>query len=121
MALTAKDIMTKRLVTVSPCASVKELNEVLAKKRISGVPVVDEQKRVVGIATEADVLAKPGAKTVEELMTKQVVSITPDTPLDEIANLLAKKKIKRVPVIAEGKLMGIVSRADIVKAYASGA
>ncbi len=119
--VTAKDIMTKRVVTVSPCTSVKELSEILAKKRISGVPVVDEQKRVVGIVTEADILAKPGAKTVEEIMTKRVISVTPDTPVEEIAKLLAKKKIKRVPVIAEGKLVGIVSRADIVKAYAGGA
>jgi CBS domain-containing protein len=119
MALTAKDIMTKRVVTVSPYTTVKELTELLAAKKISGVPVVDEQKRVVGIATEADVLAHPGAKTVEEIMTKRVISVKPDTPVEEIAKLLAKKKIKRVPVIDEkGKLVGIVSRADIVKAFA---
>lgn len=118
MALTAKDIMTKRVVTVSPCTTVNELTELLAAKKISGVPVVDEQKRVVGIATEADVLAHPGAKTVEEIMTKKVISVTPDTPVEEIAKLLAKKKIKRVPVIDKGKLVGIVSRADIVKAFA---
>jgi len=119
MALTAKDIMTKRVVTVSPCTTVKEFTELLAAKKISGVPVVDEQKRVIGIATEADVLAHPGAKTVEEIMTKRVISVKPDTPVEEIAKLLAKKKIKRVPVIDEkGKLVGIVSRADIVKAFA---
>jgi CBS domain-containing protein len=119
MALTAKDIMTKRVVTVSPRTTVKELTELLAAKKISGVPVVDEQKRVIGIATEADVLAHPGAKTVEEIMTKRVISVKPDTPVEEIAKLLAKKKIKRVPVIDEkGKLVGIVSRADIVKAFA---
>lgn len=118
MALTAKDIMTKRVVTVSPSTTVKELTELLAAKKISGVPVVDEQKRVVGIVTEADVLAHPGAKTVEEIMTKKVISVTPDTPVEEIAKLLAKKKIKRVPVIDKGKLVGIVSRADIVKAFA---
>jgi len=118
MALTAKDIMTKRVVTVSPSTTVKELTELLAAKKISGVPVVDEQKRVVGIVTEADVLAHPGAKTVEEIMTKKVISVAPDTPVEEIAKLLAKKKIKRVPVIDKGKLVGIVSRADIVKAFA---
>jgi len=119
MALTAKDIMTKRVVTVSPRTTVKELTELLAAKKISGVPVVDEQKRVIGIATEADVLAHPGAKTVEEIMTKRVISVKPDTPVEEIAKLLAKKKIKRVPVIDEkGKLVGIVSRADIVKVFA---
>ncbi|MGQ9462068.1 MAG: CBS domain-containing protein [Candidatus Fervidibacter sp.] len=118
MALMAKDIMTKRVVTVSPSTTVKELTELLAKKKISGVPVVDEKKQVVGIATEADVLAHPGAKTVAEVMTKRVISVTPDTPVEEIAKLLAKKKIKRVPVIDKGKLVGIVSRADIVKAFA---
>lgn len=119
MALTAKDIMTKRVVTVSPCTSVEELTELLAGKKISGVPVIDEKKQVVGIATEADVLAHPEAETIEELMTKRVISVTPDTPIEEIAKVLAKKKIKRVPVIDEkGKLVGIVSRADIVKAFA---
>lgn len=118
MTLTAKDIMTKRVVTVSPCTTVGELTSLLARKRISGVPVVDEKKRVVGVATEADILAKPGAKTVEEIMVKKVISVTPDTPIEEIAKVLSKKKIKRVPVIAEGKLVGIISRADIVKAFA---
>lgn len=116
--VTAKDIMTKGVVTVSPSTTVDELSSLLAKNRISGVPVVDKKKRVVGIATEADILAKPGTKTVEEIMTKKVITVTPDTPVEEIAKILARKKIKRVPVVTEGKLVGIVSQADIVLQFA---
>ncbi len=67
--------------------------------------------------TEADLLAAPeGAKTVGEIMKKRVVSVCPDTSVDEIAQLLVKKKIKRVPVLEEGKLVGIVSRIDVLRA-----
>jgi tRNA nucleotidyltransferase (CCA-adding enzyme) len=119
MALKARDIMTKRVVTVCPETKVSELAKLLAGKRISGVPVVDESKCVVGIATEADLLArKRGQNMVKAIMTTQVVSVGEETPLEEIAALLARKKIKRVPVLRGGKLVGIVSRADVVRAIA---
>ncbi|MFA4016537.1 MAG: hypothetical protein RUDDFDWM_001647 [Candidatus Fervidibacterota bacterium] len=121
MAKTAGDIMTKRVVCVTPETSISELTELLAKHKISGAPVVEDMKskRLVGIVTEADVLTKPeGAKQVRDIMKKRVVTVSPDTPVDEIVRILAKRKIKRVPVVAEGKVVGIVSRADIIKAMA---
>jgi CBS domain-containing protein len=121
MAKTASDIMTKRVVCVTPETPISELTELLAKHKISGVPVVEDMKskRLVGIVTEADVLARPqGAKYVSDIMKKRVVTVSPDTPIDEIVSILAKRKIKRVPVVVEGKVVGIVSRADIIKAMA---
>lgn len=118
---TAADIMTKRVVTVTPRTSIKQLAALLAKRKISGAPVVDDprKKQLVGIVSEADILAKPrGARYVSQIMKTKVVTVSPDAPVEEIARLLAKHKIKRVPVVEEGKVVGIVSRADIVKAMA---
>ena len=118
-AKTAKDIMTTKVVTVKPSTSIEDAARLLVRRKISGVPVVDEKDKtkVVGILTEADLLAAPsGAKTVADVMKKRVVSVSPDTPVDEIAEILVKKKIKRVPVIDAGKLVGIVSRIDVLRA-----
>ncbi len=118
-AKTAKDIMTARVVTVTPSTTISDAARLLVKKKISGVPVVDEKDKtkVVGVLTEADLLAAPSsAKTVGEVMKKRVVSVHPDTTVDEIANILVKKKIKRVPVLDGGKLVGIVSRIDVLRA-----
>lgn len=116
--MTAKDIMTTEVVTVSPDTPVEELAKLLSEHKISGVPVVDAEGNVVGIATEADIIAKGKEGKVEDIMTREVVSVTEDTPVEEIARILSDKGIKRVPVLREGKLVGIVSRADIVRAFA---
>jgi CBS domain-containing protein len=95
----------------------------LVRRKISGVPVVDEKDKtkVVGILTEADLLAAPsGAKTVAEVMRKRVISVAPDTSVDDIAATLVKRKIKRVPVLDGGKLVGIVSRIDVLRAKYGG-
>lgn len=118
-AKTAKDIMTTKVVTVKPSTSIADAARLLVRRKISGVPVVDEKDKtkVVGILTEADLLAAPaGAKTVADVMKKRIVSVSSSTSVDEIAETLVKKKIKRVPVIDEGKLVGIVSRIDVLRA-----
>lgn len=118
-AKTAKDIMTAKVVTVKPSTPIEEAARLLVRRKISGVPVVDEKDKtkVVGILTEADLLAAPAeAKTVADVMKKRVVSVSPDASVDEVAEILVKKKIKRVPVIEGGKLVGIVSRIDVLRA-----
>ena len=118
MAQTARQMMTKRVITVAPSATVKQIGALLASKNISGVPVVDGGK-VLGIVTEHDLLKARGSTMAKTIMKKPVVSVAPDTSLGEIARKLATRKIKRVPVIDKtGHLVGIVSRADVVKAMA---
>ncbi len=122
-AKTAKDVMTTRVVTVKPSTAIEDAARLLVRRKISGVPVVDEKDKtkVVGMVTEADLLVvPPGARTVADVMKKRVVSVSPDTPIEEIANILAKKKIKRVPVVDAGKLVGIVSRIDVLRAKYGG-
>ena len=115
---TAGEIMTRDVLTVPPETTVEELAKLLAFHNISGMPVVDASGAVVGIVSEADVIAKKGA-TVGEIMTPDVVSVPESTPVERLAALMAERKIKRVPVMSEGTLLGMVSRADIVKALAA--
>ncbi|MCS7191395.1 MAG: CBS domain-containing protein [Armatimonadetes bacterium] len=122
-AKTVKEIMTAKVVTVKPSTSIEDAARLLVRRKISGVPVVDEKDKtkVVGILTEADLLAaSPTAKTVGEVMKKRVLSVSPETSVDEVAEILVKKKIKRVPVVDAGKLVGIVSRIDVLKAKYGG-
>jgi len=117
---TAKDIMTKRVVSTRPSRKVEEVTRVLYFHGISGLPVVDEEDRVIGMVTEADILGRTtGQDTIGDIMTSPVHTVAEDAPLEEIATLLTDRKIKRVPVVREGKLVGVVSRADVVRALAS--
>jgi len=117
--VTAREIMTKEVVSTRPSCKVEEVTRVLYYHGISGLPVIDEEKRVIGMVSEADILArKTGQETVGEIMSAPAYTVSEDAPLEEIAALLTEKKIKRVPVVREGKLVGIVSRADVVRALA---
>ena len=143
----AHDVMVSPVITVKPSATVKDVAKLFMERRISAVPVVDDQNRLVGIVSEGDlvhraeigterrrswwltlladeqVLAADYIKThgrkVEDVMTRNVITATPDTPLHELARLLEKHGIKRVPIVRNGQLVGIVSRANLVQAIAS--
>jgi CBS domain-containing protein len=141
----ARDVMVSHVITVGPELDVKAIANTLVANGISAVPVVAIDGSIVGIVSEGDLMrrAVSGAKrsrwletfsTAEQLMadfvkahgrkakdvmTRQVISISPDTSLQEIANLLEKNGIKRVPVIENGRLVGIVSRANLVQALAT--
>ena len=117
--VTAREIMTKQVVSTRQSCKVEEVTRVLYHHGISGLPVTDDEKLVIGMVTEADILARrTGQDTVADIMSAPAHSVSEDTPLEEIAALLTDKKIKRVPVVREGKLVGIVSRADVVRALA---
>ena len=119
MDLVARDIMTTSVVAVPPWMHVEKLAQLLAGNNISGVPVVD-RGRMVGIATEADILRRRrGQDTVRSIMTADVIAVSEVESLPEIAFLLYMKRINRVPVLRDGKLVGIVSRADIIRALAT--
>jgi CBS domain-containing protein len=118
----ARDIMTRKVYTIRPEASAQETAQLLDQHRISGLPVVDEGNDIIGIVTEADIISKVDREglRVSDIMSHAVTSVNEETPVSEIALLLTERKIKRVPVVQDGKLVGIVSRADIVHAVAQG-
>jgi CBS domain-containing protein len=115
---TAGEIMTRDVLTAHRDLPTEELAALLAFHNVSGMPVLDEAGAVIGIVSEADVIGKRGA-TVGEIMTPEVVAVAEGTPIERIAALMAEKKVKRVPVVADGALVGMVSRADIVRALAA--
>src|ERR1700716_939590 len=112
------EIMTPSVVSVSDDAPVREVARVLDRHRISGVPVCDGNGHMVGLISEDDLIAKPDAKTAGEAMSHDVISVMEDTGVDEVRFLLVNLKIKRVPVLRGMKLVGIVSRADLVREIA---
>lgn len=140
----ARDAMTPNPIAVPATLAVEECARILLDKRISAVPVVDADNHVIGIVSEGDLMRrresgtqrryswwlelisdpetmardflKSGGHKVSDVMTKQVVSVAEDTSLAAIAEVLEKRHIKRVPVVKDGKLVGIVSRADLVRA-----
>jgi CBS domain-containing protein len=115
----AKDIMTKDVITVSPTATVRNLAMTLIKNQISGAPVAGRNGKIIGVVSEADIVSKKG-KDVKTIMTKNIISVTEDTAVEDIARLMTTHRIKRLPVMRGQDVVGIVSRADIVSAIALG-
>lgn len=118
----ASDIMTREVLSIHPEASVQEVARLLSREHISGAPVVNAAGMLIGIVTEADIISKVDREglCVADIMSQQTIAIQEKTSVNEIAVLLAEHKIKRVPVVCNGKLVGIVSRADIVEAISHG-
>lgn len=118
----ARDIMTRKVHTISPEASVQELAQLLSRHDISGVPVVNKDRDIIGFVTEADILGKVVREglRVADIMSSEIIFVDEQTRVGEIAALLTERKIKRVPVMRNGKLVGIVCGADIVHAVAQG-
>jgi CBS domain-containing protein len=143
----AMDVMTIAVVTVGPDSTVQDLAKLLSERGISGVPVV-ENDRLVGMISEGDLLHRaetgterrtarrrwrwfdPGleearnyikehGRTVRDIMTREVISVDETTDLSEVATLMETKRIKRVPVLRDGMLVGILSRANLVRALAA--
>jgi CBS domain-containing protein len=115
----AKDIMTRDVITVSPTATIKNLAMTLIKNQISGAPVAARDGKIIGVVSEADIVAKKG-KDVKTIMSKNIISVTEETAVEDIARLMTTHRIKRLPVMRGPKVVGIVSRADIVSAIALG-
>ena len=112
-----EDIMTTRVFTITEDQSKQQAARLLALHRISGLPVVNNNHAVVGVVTEYDIISKEGP-TVGEIMTRGVISVTPGTDLEDVGHILVHERIKRLPVLDEGRLVGIVSRADLVREVA---
>jgi CBS domain-containing protein len=114
----ARDIMTREIVTICEDMLVEDAAKLLAYHNISGMPVEDPDGKVVGIVSEADVIGHIGA-TVADVMTPDVISVDEAATIEQIATLMAHHRIKRVPVMNSGSILGMVSRSDIVRAIAS--
>jgi len=138
-----RQLMSRDVVTVTPGTTLKEVARVLTRHGISGVPVVDAGGAVVGVVSEADVLvkergpqarqtgrfawlgdardpaadAKVAARTAGEAMTSPALTIGPERPASAGARLMVEHKINRLPVVKDGGLVGIVTRADLVRAF----
>ncbi len=143
----ASDVMVTNVITVSPETTVQEIANILVSNRISAVPVVDQHGGLVGIVSEGDLIHRVEVGTerqyswwlkmigdrnafardflkshgirAADVMTRHVITAGPDMPLGELASLLEKHRIKRVPIVDDGKLVGIVSRANLVQALAA--
>jgi CBS-domain-containing membrane protein len=111
------EIMTTTVITVPAESRVEDAARLLAHHRISGLPVVNRSGALIGMVTEYDLLAKQG-RTVADIMSGGVVSVSPDTDVEEVAHLLASRRIRRVPVLDGERLVGIVSRSDLVQQIA---
>jgi CBS domain-containing protein len=128
------DVMTRSVVAVSRDAPFKEIVEAIDRWKITAVPVLEADGRVIGVVSEADLLAKqefagraPSRRedllkvsggTAEEVMTAPAITVHPDATIAEAARVLALRRVKRLPVVdAEGVLTGIVSRGDLLKVY----
>jgi CBS domain-containing protein len=117
LPVTAADIMTPDPLTVRPDTSVHEAAQILSEHRISGAPVVDDDAHIVGIVSEYDLIARAGV-TVREVMTRDVVSVPVNAPLDRVRAILVTQRLKRVPVTDQQRLVGLISRADLVRELA---
>ena len=117
LAIYARDIMTTGVLTVSQSMSVEAAARTMFEQSLSGIPVVDENEHLVGVVSEFDVLAR-GGKMVRDIMTRSVVTIGEHTDPETIAQLLIEQKIRRLPVVRDGKVVGIISRSDLVRLFA---
>ena len=115
----AREIMTKKVITVGVDTPVKDLAQRLLDNRVSGMPVVDNRGKILGVVSEADLLAKKG-RLVRDIMSEKIFTVGEEASVEDIAALMTAEKIKRVLVVGEKELAGIVSRADIVRAIALG-
>jgi CBS domain-containing protein len=142
----AEDVMTLGAATVRPDASTADAAELMLQYRISGLPVVTDKGNLVGMITERDFLRRsetgttqrrprwsellflPGvladdyvrshSRTVADVMTREVITVSDGTPLDEVVALMERHNVKRLPVLRDGKIVGIVSRANLLRAIA---
>ena len=149
--LTAKDIMTKNVITVTPDLSVKELASLLLSHKIGGAPVVGDDQTLLGVVTESDLIdqsknvhiptvisildsvfflespkkmdqeiKKMAGRTVRDICASELVTVTEDTPLSVIATIMSEKKVHTLPVLADGALVGVIGKTDLIRAISQG-
>ncbi len=144
----AYEIMTSNVITASPSDRIEDVIKLLMEHNITGLPVIDEERTVIGIITEGDIiyrshelklprylaifdsyiffdnpenletqLKKMTGYLVGDVMTSKVVTVDHDDTVEQVANIMTKYRINRVPVVKNGVLLGIISRRDIIRSY----
>jgi CBS domain-containing protein len=132
--LTVRDVMSDQPRTIAPDAPLKEAAKTLVRTGLGALPVVDDDRRVIGMVSEREVIrhllsvqafhgpdtraiapAASAARTVRDVMTRQVLCVAPEQPIAEVASLMSNKDVDRVPVVREGRLVGFLTRGDIVR------
>lgn len=113
----ARELMTQAVICIHEDTTIEDAARMLARNRISGLPVVNSEGLLVGLVSELDLIAKPG-RLVADIMSRGVVTVGPDTEIDQIQHLLTNQRIRRVPVVEHGRVVGIVSRSDFVRQMA---
>jgi CBS domain-containing protein len=132
--LTVRDVMSDNPQTVAPDTPLKDAARRLVRTGLGALAVVDEEARVIGMVSEREVIrhllsvqaftgpdarvaspARSGARTVRDVMTRQVLCVAPNQPIAEVASLMSNKDVDRVPVVREGRLVGFLTRGDIVR------
>jgi CBS domain-containing protein len=142
--VTVEDVMTRDVITVSPATPIHEAASLMVKHRVSGLPVIDPEGHLVGIISDGDLILRQRRRketpwwhlfftkgeqiareyqravgtTVGEVMTQPAVTISPVWDVEVAAAILDNRHFRRLPVVLDGRLVGIVSRADIIKALA---
>jgi CBS-domain-containing membrane protein len=140
--MNAAEIMTKRVIAVRADTSIAEIADLLLNHKVTAVPVIDDDRHIVGIVSEGDLLGHPPSASprawwlrlfndntvcleeiatardlkARDVMTKPVVTVADQTRVAVIATLMRRRRVKRVPVLQDGKLVGIVSRTDVLEA-----
>ena len=114
-----KDVMDEKVVTIRPEATVNEAISLLIDHRVSGLPVIDDEGILLGVISEIDIIdlvyqADIEASVVGDYMTRNVSALGVDASLDEAADIFCEKAIRRIPVVADGRLVGILSRHDLI-------
>ncbi|HUX99409.1 MAG TPA: CBS domain-containing protein [Candidatus Deferrimicrobium sp.] len=117
--ITAKDIMIKDVLTISPTEKVAAADLLMVRNNVGGLPVIENEK-LVGIITQKDIMLSRfsisvGGLQVEDLMTRNPVTIEPETSLEKTLEIMLTKKVERLPVIKDGKLVGLVMHGQILK------
>jgi CBS domain-containing protein len=112
-----KDVMTPNVISVPEDSSIEDAARLLARHRVSGLPVLNLAGKLIGMVTEYDLISKQGT-TVGDIMSRSVISITEDTDVEEVVHLLTNQRIRRVPVLRGDQIAGIVSRSDLVRQIA---
>lgn len=118
--MTVKDIMTDPAITIAEDASIAEAAQLMRQHNIGSVPVVNTTNSIVGIVTDRDIVIRnmargldPKSHSVDEIMTKNVSCVTPETEIDDAAQVMANDKVRRLPVVEDDRVVGFVALGDI--------